>query len=300
MCACIRHPACRDPALLDGMHPLLFHYDGAESFTNAECHIFSCGPVFGNGDTLEAKWMITCFQNEQVPVKTLFDEAVETVCRFIGWSLEHGMRNMAPDCGLYGERFLRGSLRACIAGKELGVRCAFGGLKASKCKSELCNPTSRPTAPLATLGHPCKGGVRLLGSVFFEPKHVGLPKFRMLVATFCRLLVNGPGGGRVAKALGLGDWAWCVCGLGEPDGFTPYCTVRVLLLGQSGKWLQIKADKKANRQMHRSMQLFDCQMRWAGVRRRAKLLDSGLQVCQGSQEGALHYNALKAKIFRDH
>ena len=37
------HPVTRDPSALHETYPLLFHYDGAEAYTNAEAHIWSMG-----------------------------------------------------------------------------------------------------------------------------------------------------------------------------------------------------------------------------------------------------------------
>jgi len=64
----------------------MFHYDGAESFTNQECHIWSCGPCFSTENVLEAKWLICCIQNRCIAHPALFDAALDEICRFIGFT----------------------------------------------------------------------------------------------------------------------------------------------------------------------------------------------------------------------
>ena len=126
------HPAAADPSILDSMLPLFFHYDGAEAYSNQEAHIWSCGSCFAGRSVHDAKWMICTIMNVNIPTPELQADAHETICRFIGWSLEYGMKGVGPESGFYGEKFLRGSLRAYLQNQTLGVRCCFGGLKADK------------------------------------------------------------------------------------------------------------------------------------------------------------------------
>ena len=127
-----KHPAAVDPSLLDSMYPLMFHYDGAEAYTNEEAHIWSCGSCFGSGSVFDSKWLICAIMNVQVPTADLLQGAHESICKFLAWSLDFGMRGVAPKLGYHDEPFLRGSLRAFLADKPLGVRSCFGGLKADR------------------------------------------------------------------------------------------------------------------------------------------------------------------------
>ena len=132
------HPAASDPSSLDDMFPLLFHYDGAEAYTNQEAHIWSCGSCFASsGSVYDGKWLLCAIMNMNAPTDELMSGVHDSMCKFIAWSLKYGMTGIAPSRGYYDEPFLRGSLRAFMSNKPLGMKCCFGGLKADR-KASVC------------------------------------------------------------------------------------------------------------------------------------------------------------------
>ena len=52
------HPALRKPANVHRTFPLLFHYDGAESFTNQEAHIWTMSSEFSTGNVFDSKLLL--------------------------------------------------------------------------------------------------------------------------------------------------------------------------------------------------------------------------------------------------
>ena len=81
------HPATQDPAVLDQMLPLVFHYDGAEAYTNEEAHIWSMGSFFAPRDVWDARYLVCVIMNVHVCEPELLHGAHEAVCRFLAWSL---------------------------------------------------------------------------------------------------------------------------------------------------------------------------------------------------------------------
>jgi hypothetical protein len=128
------HPAARDPSVLDETYPLVFHYDGAEAYTNAEAHIWSMSSLFTTGNALDCKFIVCLLMNNLIPTPELQHKAHTSICNFIAWSLEHGLHGRGPLTGYLGEQFIRFSYRESLAGKWLadGRRCCFGGLKADR------------------------------------------------------------------------------------------------------------------------------------------------------------------------
>ena len=124
------HPAATDMSVLDEMFPLLFHYDGCESFTNQEAHIWSFGSAFGMGSCFDAKFIMLVLLNAQMPTADIQAGVHSRLCEFIGWSLKFCMSGKAPtDCFEHGAPF--DERRRSLGGEWLaaGRRCRFGGLK---------------------------------------------------------------------------------------------------------------------------------------------------------------------------
>jgi len=128
-----KHPAAEDPSLLDSMYPILFHYDGAEAYSNAEAHIWSMGSVFATGFVFDCKFINLLLMHERIPTKDLQDQAHATICKFYAWSLHIGQSGIAPSVGFNLEPLDKG-WRGRMAGEKLagGNRFCFGGHKTDR------------------------------------------------------------------------------------------------------------------------------------------------------------------------
>lgn len=89
------HPATQDPVVLDQTLPLVFHYDGAEAYTNEEAHIWSMGSFFAPRDVWDARYLVCVIMNVHICEPALLHGAHEAVCKFLAWSLEWCQKAMA-------------------------------------------------------------------------------------------------------------------------------------------------------------------------------------------------------------
>ncbi len=129
------HPATDYIDHLEKIIPLLFHYDGAESYTNQECHIFSSSSFFAeSGCIFDVKWLICCLMNSCIPTKSLQEACHDRIAEFIQWSLEAGLRGKYPETDFHGKSFRESSYSFRRRGTDLpgGWRCTFGGFKADR------------------------------------------------------------------------------------------------------------------------------------------------------------------------
>ena len=105
---------------LNIVFPLVFHYDGAEAYTNQEAHVWSVGSIFSDGGVIDRKFLCCIMMNKLIPTSRLQALAHDTLVRFFEWSLSAGLRGMYPTHDLYNQP-CSGSYRARRAGTLIGT-----------------------------------------------------------------------------------------------------------------------------------------------------------------------------------
>lgn len=140
------HVAASNPEALHTTIPLMFHYDGAESFRNQEEHIWSCGsPLVSGGDVFDRVFPLLLLMTSQIPTPSLRQQAEVTFVNFLKWSLGICRVGIMPSVGYSLEAFAPGSSRADAAGKRIAndYTFAFSGWLGDRKARVECHSLSR-------------------------------------------------------------------------------------------------------------------------------------------------------------
>lgn len=129
-----QHPVLDHFERLHQIIPLLFHYGGAEAYTNQESHIWSVSSFFGSGCVFDEKFLTTVPLHHRIPSKELQDKAHDTLSKFISWSLEAGLAGKYLLLDFHGRPFGEAFPSFRRRGLDLpgGRRCTFGGFKSGR------------------------------------------------------------------------------------------------------------------------------------------------------------------------
>ena len=128
------HPAFEDPSLLDRMHPLWLYYDGVESYTEQESHVFAVGSALQRGDNSVRLHLLCTVLEARVCTKELKRGLVNEFVRCCAWSLRCARLGIMPSRGPYGEEFSPGSWRQQRAGELIAGehRLCFAGVQGDR------------------------------------------------------------------------------------------------------------------------------------------------------------------------
>ena len=139
------HPAFEDPGLLDRMHPLWLYYDGVESYTEQESHVFAVGSALQRGDNSVRLHLLCTVLEARVCTKELKRGLVNEFARCCAWSLRCARLGIMPSRGPNGEEFSPGSWRQQRAGEPIAGehRLCFAGVQGDRKAMLLLHDFSR-------------------------------------------------------------------------------------------------------------------------------------------------------------